>query len=378
MASKKRELAELNDEQVEKNNADRRNLRAAQRLIMDIIAVKGEEAVNIETDTFDQLRQKTNLVFDERERIQAHVTREHHNDAVLMRELSHIVRKQAATLQSVSRLYSFERFASCIRRDFQNPASPIGIDWVALGDDVGSFFLPQAELDTMLGPMSKEKKVRIAAARKSKQHYDEVNPDTIINTNEDGNCDEATNERYKKLLDISERMSSSKGKGGDPDRTYNLMCLLANRKDNVQTVENLFDFAFAIKDKRAMMSYQMDPECSTKMPHAIHHELDATSVAENAQKKQMVLSVKMAELTELRQLLVAADALGLSKEAALEARALHRRDPIYNRQLSAREQANLIEDRGRAKDEAALQAHSGSKGTSSSSSSKRPRTAPSQ
>ena len=362
MAGKKKkdQLPEPTDDQVEKITEDRRKLRAAQRFIMDIIERDGEAAVDINSSAFDNIRQKTNHVFEEREKIQTHITREHLNDAVIMRDLSHVVRKQAATLQNVSRLYSFEHFASCIKRDFRNEASPIGIDWVVLGDDVGSLYLPQAELNTMLGPISKQKKMRNAPVRKVKQDYVDIVPDAIINRNEDGDCDEATNERYKKLLDVSETMSSSGGKGEDVDRTYNLLSVLVNRDDNVQTVENLFDFAFAIKDKRVMMSYQDDPNFAAKMPSAIHQELGTKAIAENVRKRQMVLSVNMGELNELRRLLQEADKKGLSQEAADKARTLHRADSMYDRHLTAHQQANLIDERGKVKNRAATQATAGS------------------
>jgi Nse4 C-terminal len=111
---------------------------------------------------------------------------------------------------------------------------------------------------TFLGPLRREVKQRKEQApKKAKERLEETQADQIEQAEEDE--DEATNERVgqlqKTILTLSNRDSSSSSSSssqsttGDVGEPVDMIRLLVDPKDLVQTVENLFDFTFLIKEK---------------------------------------------------------------------------------------------------------------------------------
>lgn len=76
--------------------------------------------------------------------------------------------------------------------------------------------------------------------------------------------------------------------------THAFLVLQLDADDPVQTVENFFDFAFLIKEKRAMESVQ-DGE-----PKAIATDINKLNAYMGNQRQQMVLSLSMKDLRELK------------------------------------------------------------------------------
>jgi hypothetical protein len=108
-----------------------------------------------------------------------------------------------------------------------------------------------------------------------------------------------------------------------------LLGILVNPRDNVQTIENFFDFSFLIKDKRVGQDLLQDGIPSYTI---INVESLNEGLLPN-ERKQMVLSIGMRDLRLLAGL--------LSRDAE---HSLHRDDALYSA-ANAHEQAKIITER---------------------------------
>lgn len=183
-------------------------------------------------------------------------TRELQYDASCIKELSCAVKGQAESLCDLSGRFRFEDIVTEMKRLFGNE-NKIGIDWLSFGKQAKVIFTSAPEMNTMVGSMQKEERVRKVATRKAKSQEIEAGNATaqeIINTEEDGN-DEATNARVSRLFKHIE------GENGE----FDLLRLLINPADPVQSVENFFDYAYLHK-VRPSNKFRSCIQC-IKLPH---------------------------------------------------------------------------------------------------------------
>lgn len=115
-----------------------------------------------------------------------------------------------------------------------------GVDWVKLGREIGTVYDPVPQFSTLLGPLEKARKQRKASSR-AKKNDDDNGPlatAVVISTGAESENLDTTSMRLKTMI---EHISSFQGE------EFNLLKTLFDPKDSLQSVENIFDFAFLLK-----------------------------------------------------------------------------------------------------------------------------------
>lgn len=163
-------------------------------------------------------------------------------DAACLKELSFALEKQASTMSSLSRRHDFDSIANRFVLKF-TPETDNVVDWTTAGVQLGRLINFCVPVTTMVGPLSKEEKVRKVAVRKPREAPETgaiQKPQEM--TEENADKDEATNGRVLKLHDEAITLNEQADGQG-----FDLLKLLIDPVDPVQSVENLFDFSFLMK-----------------------------------------------------------------------------------------------------------------------------------
>lgn len=246
-----------------------------------------------------------------------------------MRDLSKVVKAQAAALQQFSSKldFSFLREALLARfsqRSLNNDGSRGGgrgpFDWAALGIALSPLSLAPPETCCLLGALEQQVKVRKTIVRRKRGgevEAEEVRPDSL--GAQDNDLDEATNERVATLLRVTD--SLSKGEEGGETGCFDVLKLLVDPSSPLQSVENLFDFAFLLKEKRVYV--EQGPAEDAQEGGVRGLAVDPKQL-EKCEKQQRVLALPMKDLRLLAQLLH-----GEGTDDA-HAHPLHRTDALYD------------------------------------------------
>jgi hypothetical protein len=287
--------------------------------MLETIASKKDMLDDPNSTLFQDLRQRNNETF----KGVGH-TREGTTDAVITSELAHAVLKRSEKLNDLSRRIHFDDFAQCLAKMFRFQGK---FCWRSLGQDVGKLFLRPTPMVTMLGSMELEEKVRVAQKlRVPREKLVEVRPEELIQESKkdaDGKeideeeLNEATFARITRLDRKLDELTKQ--------QQTNMLTMLVDERDHVQTVENFFDFSFLVKDKKVEFTEDAD----IKQPKARHSHNMGHSVSREAQ--QLVLSLNMKDVKRL--------AAALSEQG--NECPLHRTDELYDA-LNAKEQSNLL------------------------------------
>jgi len=317
---------------------ERRKLRQEQRDLHDTLLENREKIAEVGSSLFGDLREKNNELFGK-----AKHSREQYNDALNLKEIAKAATSQVIHLDDMSRRFDFESWADTIKHKYENPEDHI-FSWVNFGMDCGTLFLSAPRVCPLLGVLKNELKKRAPMIRNPRQEKSaEVRPEE---QEEDGETAEATNTRILRLWQYlqgeQERLtqqsqSQNESQGGltqaleaDKAISINILTALVDPTDNVQTIENFFDYSFLIKDKRVVESLD---EAGVPVTMPVPQPTDGEDKGVDEGKKQMVLSLAMNDLRDLAQLLPSGYVCPL-----------HRDDPLYEAK-DAREQADILATR---------------------------------
>jgi hypothetical protein len=236
---------------------DRARLRGNLKSIIDTIELVEEEIKKNNSNKFKTLHDRMNEIFEGVEYV-----REMTLDATALKAFSKALRAQAFQLNDLSKQYNFETFVERLHNKFI-PETNEYIDWVMLGHEVEKIFnCPLVPFTTMNGPFLKEEKVRKQIVRrKADDEIDKRAPEKgkEIIQNDDDQA-EATNARVHHLLSEVRNRSKPKSSGSSGQLNYgeaepfDLLELLVDPVDPIQTVENFFDFSFLIKVNQYCLS----------------------------------------------------------------------------------------------------------------------------
>eukprot|EP01040_Poterioochromonas_malhamensis_P001507 gene1507-1596_t len=261
-------------------------------------------------------------------------------DAVGMKILSTSLKSQALKLSDLSKQHNFETLALRLKELFgvseeggrssgrRASGAEDYIDWSTFGLEVQPILATPVPLTTMVGPFQKEERIRKAPVRRKENEEDNKNvgPEKPKEVQQNGEeeLNEATNVRVQNLLtkvrDLTYRRNSNKRKRSQEDDDeasgdevgFDLLELLVDPVDDVQTIENFFDFSFLIKEKAVIQALDKND-----LPIAI-----STDAIDQQQRKQMVLTITTKDLKQLRDLLYGPQASKIKHP-------LHRDDEIY-------------------------------------------------
>lgn len=314
--------------EVDAETKKRRQTRKAQNELLEDIAAKKGQLEDFESGVYDEFRARNNAIFKE-----VGHSREGGADGHIHTELLDAVLKRADKLDDLSRRIHFDDLALNLTKAFRVDGE---FCWRSLGQDVGKLFIRPTPLTTMLGSMDKPEKIKALHQRKQhqpKERLEEVRPEEIIQNKSKaggarGEAEEEVGEatfsritnQNQKLVDMTE------------DGHIDLLKMLVDEKNHVQTVENFFDFAFLIKDKKV----QVHEDSESKQPRVRHFENNRT--ISTGEARQVVLSLNMKDVKRL--------AAALSKQGNVCP--LHRNDDLYDAANAAR-QSEILQERTNAK-----------------------------
>lgn len=138
--------------------------------------------------------------------------------------------------------FNWQDFSTATKSKFSAGAEE-GINWEKLGSESRMLFNCVASFNTMVGPIHKEERQRKMAVRRQRDDLSAVKVTTaeeVQNDADDGN-DEATNARVTRMYELLDSF------GGKP---FDLLKILVDPVNPVQSVENFFDFAYLHKVRR--------------------------------------------------------------------------------------------------------------------------------
>lgn len=232
------------------------------------------------------------------------------------------MKNKAAKLADFSRRYDFHTWAAAACDKFKDKQTDT-YDWTKMGLDCGALFTSAPPMTVMLGPISKPVIVRKIAGKKGpREIHVEIQPEELIQTAEED--DEATNERIQtqsnlimKLCYPEFKAKKKNDKPAQASKSFDLLQTLVDPQDPVQTVENLFDFAFMIKEKQVGQKLNEDGiPVAQLMPDTLREE----------DRHQMVLTMGMKDLKKLSKL-VASKSVADGQSGSCP---LHRNDLLYS------------------------------------------------
>jgi len=302
------------------SNEERRKVRSALKNEFENISKNKAELRDLKSDRFQKDLRKLDAIST-----RAVHTREMQMDAFSLRELSLAAKAQATQISKYTNKYDFKWLSLEIQKLFG--LSGQTLDWAALGRNVLHTMNDTAPFSSILGSLSKESKKRKPIQRKEKvveEENEENAPVAPSEVKQGQNGDEKddniaiqrSSHQQKKLEELTKRSK---------DKPVDLLQLLIDPRDPVQTIENFFDYSFLLKQKKV----EEDIDSVTGLPSVVLVN-DATTLEEGeCRNNQMVLSINMADLARLSEAMGHEDGL------------LHRNDALYTAN-SVREQLSIL------------------------------------
>jgi hypothetical protein len=295
------------DVEIEEEKRQRRQLRREQIALHDDMLSNRDKLNELGSSVLNNFRTTNNQLFHKTKFV-----RESYNDVKNLHELARAARGQAYRLEESDTQYDFDHIVAEIR-DMCEPEDTGVFSWANFGRKVSCLFRKVPSFSPMLGLIDKEHKARKEVVRKARAKAEggaADAPDEVQQTQggDDEECNEATNERIKRMY-AAMSMDAGGAKGDD------LLTILVNPTDPVQTVENFFDYSFLIKDKRVVESLNAEGLPETLKAQTQMFDLGGP----DGERKQLVVSLGMRDLRTLASVL---------QEQGCEHK-LHRDDALY-------------------------------------------------
>jgi hypothetical protein len=278
----------------------RRTLRAEQRELESSInnaQFVADGTNEIDADAVNECRRKMNAQFN----TITH-TREQLQDAEVLKTLSRKVYVNSNKLSQNQSKYEFDTFTQSLLSRFNEPTSSgrssqtPQIFWEALGRNVMPLFLTAPSYQGFASNIEKEStKVEATRVMKAKEDLGpEMKPMLVHQSLEDSDSNELNEASSRRIQRLHETVQEA--------HAFDLLSLLVDSKDAVQSVENFFDYAFLIKDKK--VSVEPTEHCS-QVP--ITTSLDDGAADEEGalvlEKQQHVLTLGIKDLRRVGRLL---------------------------------------------------------------------------
>ncbi|KAE9337699.1 hypothetical protein PF008_g12407 [Phytophthora fragariae] len=230
---------------------DRRQVRYKERELLQSIKENATDLAKLSSDTFDAHTQELDQMYDS-----VCYPREANLDASNLDELNVAVAKQSQALGS-SDLTKFDTL-DLIRATQSVCAAESRFDWPALGSAAGACFRSVPEISFLFGLMDTEvvRKERKKARRAQEDaHAQEAQPTEYTNKKD-------RKDAQARRLEVLQSTLSKR------ERRQPLFDVVINPKSFTQTVENLFDTSFLVRNSSAEVG--VDEE--TGLPYIYNHE----------------------------------------------------------------------------------------------------------
>lgn len=319
-------------QQIEDEINIRKAIRAKQRNISNLAYHEKDKFADVRSSKLDEVRKTNNDLWAGG--MVAH-SRELQNDALILRDLAYGIKAQSAAMDDSFRSFDMADFARLLKQKYcagDDGDANRPFSWSALGRAVGIIPTSVPTYNTMVGPLSKEIKVRRVGERKMREKITGAAEKPVDVEQEEE--DEATNERLLHLQGLL--VEKTKTASGE---YFDLLNTLVDPNDRVQTIENFFDFCFVIKEKQVVV--HMDPQ--THLPMALGVASEDVEI-EDFKKHQMVLTLDMGDLELLTSFAQSSSANRAKVLQPFDSEnPLHRLDPLYAAR-NAHEQAKIAKE----------------------------------
>lgn len=218
-----------------------RDIRRRTRSLAKKIHAQKEDIANPDKDTFKTLLAETTEIAQSVTRV-----REAGLEGQCLVALATHAAQQAERLNSTTE-FDVDAFISRLSRDFTKDDAGEVFDWAKFGDATNVCFQDCCpELDCLWGPLEAPRKEKQVKKRK-KAEEEEIEPEAKVQDVGSSQMKDPDRnvQRMKKLKHILQEETEKKPNGVDFFET------LLNPNSFTQTVENIFDFAFLLRDGSA-------------------------------------------------------------------------------------------------------------------------------
>mmetsp|Transcript_17424 Transcript_17424/g.40090 ORF Transcript_17424/g.40090 Transcript_17424/m.40090 type:complete len:348 (-) Transcript_17424:47-1090(-) len=271
---------------------DREKLRKKQRDLADQIQSNRNAIGDVNSGAFAEVREANNQLGAE-----VRFMRESVLDVQNLRAITAATTKQAAALAlanqavSVDKLIRELRKKGCVDDSAQDEGdSEDGdFDWAQLGKAVGGLWATVPPVEFLCGPITKPEVARKGrpgrrAKRGGEEEVEEEQPEDV--TSKDEELVESTQKRLTVLKDKLSHMTE----GGNP---VDFFSFLVDPRSFTQTVENVFDFSFLVKQGTGALA--LDDAGLPVIQH-VNTSGSALESAEDQVSTQLVMSLCPADL----------------------------------------------------------------------------------
>uniref|UniRef100_A0AAV1TU48 Non-structural maintenance of chromosomes element 4 n=1 Tax=Peronospora matthiolae TaxID=2874970 RepID=A0AAV1TU48_9STRA len=269
-------------EQSQLSEKDRRHVRYKERELLQSLKENAGELATLSSDTFDAHTQELDQMYE-------HVCypREANLDASNLDELNVAVTKQSQALGS-SDLTKYEttEFIRATREVCVKESGHQEFDWNALGNAAGACFRSVPEISFLFGLMDTE--VTRKERKKSKRAQDDVNAQEAQPT-------EYTNKKDRRDAQ-ARRLEILQSTLIQHECRQPLFDMVINPKSFTQTVENLFDTSFLVRNNSAEIGVDDD----TGLPYLKNQE--GMGEANIPASTQSIISITPAQWQQLAQM----------------------------------------------------------------------------
>lgn len=227
------------------SNETRRKVRSSLKVQLETISKNKSELRNLKSDRFQRDLNKLDAIST-----RAIHTREMQMDAFSLRELSIAAKAQATQINKFQNKYDFKSLFLEIQKLFGHAGQTL--DWTALGRSVLYTMNDTSSFSSILGSLSKESKKRKPIQRREKVVEEENEENAPVAPSEvkqgqtgddkdDNVAIQRSSHQYAKLQELTKKSKNEE---------FDLLRLLVDPSDPVQTIENFFDYSFLLKQKK--------------------------------------------------------------------------------------------------------------------------------
>eukprot|EP00510_Aplanochytrium_minuta_P004130 CAMPEP_0184007290 /NCGR_PEP_ID=MMETSP0954-20121128/1238_1 /TAXON_ID=627963 /ORGANISM="Aplanochytrium sp, Strain PBS07" /LENGTH=331 /DNA_ID=CAMNT_0026286077 /DNA_START=70 /DNA_END=1065 /DNA_ORIENTATION=+ len=254
-------------------------LRKGQRELQEFVQKKQAELADFNSDVADQAFQRIQKQHDE-----CKSTREACVDSTIFRGLSNHTSKQAVQLGLNSNSITWTHFLKGLKHGASTDG--VSIDWESLGQSTSVFFNTPIGVNFMIGPLSVPKRVINQNAQRQRRKATVAEKPATIKHEESKNAKKTEHEKFQKFL-CSKLESGKQG----------MFDFLFNPKSFTQTVENIFEFSFLVKDGWSSISVDQNELSAQPVVEYQNPHEDRRKTSE----KQTILSFNMNDFENLKR-----------------------------------------------------------------------------
>jgi len=284
------------DQEQAKVEAERAVTRSGYRKLMDQIADKEEDIVDVngENNHLLQFLQNNEELYDKVDAPQEAVM-----DAVVVKQLSKLCKKQAENMSTNINEFKADEFATILKIKMMNDDRPLSAKkWIKFGQTIKPYFQRSPTLSYMFGaldvvaPPSKERKQRETKARQATKVKELKETQSAVVT------DTQTSANQTDVIVTHVLRSLVRKFKENQQQPINYFKFVINPKCFGTSVENMFHVSFLVKEGKCGITICSDTGAPLIQPLAAK-QLEKLQKENDDRRNQVVLSFNMNDWAKL-------------------------------------------------------------------------------